>query len=50
MPRSLLPVQRRVLNWSFVVGTIGMLVRYLLVDERVPNYQRVLGWLADWWR
>lgn len=47
---DLQPGQRRVVSWSFVVMTIGILVRYLLVEERVPNYIRVLEWIGDWAR
>jgi hypothetical protein len=37
------------LSYAFV-GLSGLAcLRYLLVAERLPNYQRVVAWLADWW-
>ncbi len=38
------------LSYAFV-GLSGLAcLRYLLVAERLPNYQRVMAWLAEWWR
>ena len=38
------------LSYAFV-GLSGLAcLRYLLVAERLPNYQRVAAWIAEWWR
>lgn len=38
------------LSYAFV-GLSGLAcLRYLLVAERLPNYQRIVAWLAEWWR
>lgn len=44
------PAWRRVVSLLFAAGTIGAAARYLAYAERFPNYLRVLGWFADWWR
>jgi hypothetical protein len=38
------------LSYAFVVLSGLACLRYLLVTERLPNYQRVAAWIAEWWR
>ena len=38
------------LSVTFVSLTIVLLICYLTVQERVPNYLRILAWFAEWWQ
>ena len=50
MRKSLSGRVEAVLSYAFV-GLSGLAcLRYLLVAERIPNYQRVAAWIAEWWR
>lgn len=40
---------RQVLSAVLVVVTATIGLRYMLVAERVPNYERVLSWFQAWW-
>ncbi len=40
--------QRALFSTLFVVAVLVMLMVYLSVPERAPNYIRVLEWFAGW--
>ena len=44
------PAWRRIASLLFVASTVAMGLRCFTYLERVPNYLRVLHWLAEWWR
>ena len=50
MPKTHSERLEAALSYAFV-GLSGLTcLRYLLVAERLPNYQRVAAWVAEWWR
>ena len=40
--------QRTLFSALFVVAVLALLIVYLSVPERAPNYTRVLEWFAGW--
>jgi hypothetical protein len=49
MDQELLPSWRKIVDIVFVSSSAALCIRYLLVVERIPNYQHILTWFIDWW-
>lgn len=50
MRDELPPSWRKSVSATFAIGVAAICIRYMLIMERLPNYQRILSWWAAWWQ